>query len=187
MKKQFYFMEEDYEKNYASAYNQTKDYERRICEKCGGVKIVFNKELEIEVEGRKKGNYYSTVGHFFVDSKFENVLLKNEISGFVTKEIEKLNDSAEDIKEMVIIGEGGFLRNKSGQSFEKCDACNKVSENYDRMIGTMIYEEDWSGHDIFLIKNYNGIPVVSEKFKSVCEKNKIKNVHFTPVEEFELG
>ena len=143
--------------------------------------------LEIEVEGRKKGNFYSTVAHFFIDSKLENVLLKNEISGFVTKEIEKLNDNAADIKEMIITGEGGFFRKKNGELFEKCDICNKVSENYDRMIGTTIYEEDWSGDDIFLIKNYYGIPVVSQKFKDVCEKNKIKNVQFIPVEEFELG
>lgn len=187
MEKQFYFMEEEYEKNYASAYNQTKDYERKICEKCGGVKIIFNKELEIEIEGRKKGNYYSTVGHFFIDSKLEKVLLNNDISGFVTKEIDKLNKNAEDIKEMIITGEGGFFRKKDGELFEKCDICDKVSENYDRMIGTIISESDWSGDDIFLIKNYQGIPVVSQKFKDVCEKNKIKNVQFIPVEEFELG
>ena len=30
MEKQFYFLEEEYERNYASAYNKTKDYERRV-------------------------------------------------------------------------------------------------------------------------------------------------------------
>lgn len=50
MNNQFYFMEEEYEKNFASAYNKTKEYERTICEKCGGVRITFNKALEIRDE-----------------------------------------------------------------------------------------------------------------------------------------
>ena len=186
-KKQFYFLEEDYRKNYAKLYNKTKNYERKICEKCGGVKILFNEELEIEIEGCKKGNYYSAREHFFIDSKFYNILSENSILGFEVKEIETFNNSNEDIKEMIITGEGAFLRNKSGKIFEKCDRCNKVIENYDRIVGTTICEEDYKDYDVFLIKNYRGIPVVTQKFKDVCEKNKIKNVYFTSVEEFELG
>lgn len=186
MNTKFYFLEEEYEKKYACAYNETSEYQRIICKKCGGVKIVFEKKLEIEIKGKKKGNYYSTRGHFLIDSKLETILLQNNITGFDTKEIEH-NNTANDIKEMIISGRVGFLRDKKGNLLKKCEECNKVIENYDDLIGTTICEEDWNGEDIFLIENYTGIPVVTQKVKELFEKNKIKNAKFVPIEEFELG
>lgn len=182
---QFYFLQEDYAKRFAGANNKTTEYRREVCEKCGGVKIVYDKALKIEIEGRKKGNYYCARGHFFIDSKLEEVLVENKITGFYTKEIE--GDNAENIKEMVIVGSGGFLRNKKGRMLKKCENCNKVAEKYDELIGIVVLEEDWDGTDIFLIENFKGVPVVTQKVKELFEANKIKNAIFVPIEEYEFG
>ena len=149
------------------------------------VEFESDKALKIEIEGRKKGNYYRARGHFFIDSKLEEVLVENKITGFYTKEIE--GDNAENIKEMVIVGSGGFLRNKKGRMLKKCENCNKVAEKYDELIGTVVLEEDWDGTDIFLIENFKGVPVVTQKVKELFEANKIKNAIFVPIEEYEFG
>lgn len=54
------------------------------------------------------------------------------------------------------------------------------------MIGMKIDTEEWDGSDIFFIKNFEEIPVVTERIKEILEANKIKNVTFTNVKDIEL-
>lgn len=194
MGSQFYFLLEEHDKKYAEIQNRNKNFERTFCEKCGRINnIIFNKGLELEVVGRKKANYYKFLANdfrFYVDEKLEKVLLENNISGFTLKEINKYNDGANGLKEMVIEGRAGFLKNKNGVEFEKCELCNRIMNIYatlSKETGTMICEEDWNGEDIFLIENYTSFPVVTQKVKELFEKNKIKNAKFVPIEEYKWG
>lgn len=190
MEKQFYFMEQDYDGNYAEVHNRNRDYVRTECEICGRPKVTFDKAQVLELVGRKKANFYCGSGikfDFYVDEKLENLLTENNITGISFKEIEKYNSSVDGLKEMVIEGRAGYLRKKNGELLEKCEKCNCIVEDYSEVIGATIMEEDWDGADIFLIENYRGIPVVTRKVKELFEGNKIKNTIFTLIEEFELG
>ena len=183
----FYFMKRDYDANYAKSIYVSHNTDIMECELCGGIYVQILGELHIKMKGKKKGDYYCVPGHFILGKKLRDLFIENKITGFELKDIcidSGIGFEKEGLQEMVIVGRSGYLQKADGTLFGKCEKCGRVLEDMDGYVGTMIH--DWDGSDVFLIKNLRGIPVVTEKVKELCEKNKIKNVVFTDVTEFEF-
>ncbi len=75
------------------------------------------------------------------------------------------------------------MQKLNGEEFEACSTCGNIIEDISGIVGVSFDISKWDGSDIFLIDNFEGIPVVTQKVKDLLEKNKIKNVSFTNMKE----
>ncbi len=184
VEQEFYFI--DTKDGFAKAIQEESPYERKICEECGGVWITELENICVSFRGSRKGNYYEIPEHFMIDSKLKGVLEKEQITGYELKDINFVGSYGfrdDDIQEMVITGRAGHLQKLNGEEFEACSTCGRITEDIDELEGVGFDINKWDGSDIFLIDNFEGIPVVTQKVKDIFEKNKIKNIIFTNMKE----
>ncbi len=185
MEQEFYFI--DTKDGFAKAIQEESPYERKICEECGGVWITELENICVSFRGSRKGNYYEIPEHFMIDSKLKGVLEKEQITGYELKDINIIGSYGfrdDGIQEMVITGRAGHLQKLNGEEFETCSTCGNITEDIDEFEGVGFDINKWDGSDIFLIDNFEGIPVVTQKVKDIFEKNKIKNIIFTNIKDF---
>ncbi len=124
-----------------------------------------------------------------IDQKLKELFEKNQITGYELKDINFVGSYGfqdDGIQEMIITGRAGHLQKLNGEKFEACSTCGNIIENKRGIIGVSFGIDKWDGSDIFLIDNFRGIPVVTQKVKDLLEKNKIKNVSFTSIKEKEF-
>lgn len=185
MEQEFYFI--DTKDGFAKAIQEEMARERRICEECGGIRVTHLENTCVSFRGSRKGNYYTIPTHFMIDSKLKGVLEKEQITGYELKDINIVGSYGfrdDGILEMVITGRAGHLQKLTGEEFEACSTCGRIRENIDELEGVGFDINKWDGSDIFLIDNFRGIPVVTQKVKDLLEKNKIKNIVFTNIKDF---
>lgn len=187
MEQEFYFI--GTKDGFAKAIQEESPYERKICEECGGVWITELENICLSFRGSRKGNYYKIPAHFMIDQKLKELLEKNQIAGYELKDINFVGSYGfrdDGIQEMVITGRAGHLQKLNGEEFEACSTCGRIIENTRGIVGVSFDISKWDGSDIFLIDNFKGIPIVTQKIKDLIEKNKIKNVSFTNIKEKEF-
>ncbi len=187
MEQEFFFL--NTKDGFAKAIYEKTEYERRICEECGAVWIVELEDISVSFKGTRKGNYYKIPEHFLIDQKIKDLFQKNHITGYELKNIKIVgsDEFCEDgIQEMVITGRTGHLRKLTGEEFKACSTCGNIIEKKGGVVGVSFDINTWDGSDIFLIDNFVGIPIVTQKVKDLLEKNKIKNVSFINIKEKEL-
>lgn len=174
---------------FAKAIQEKSPYERKICEECGGVWITELENISVSFRGSRKGNYYKIPAHFMIDKKLKQLFEENKITGYELKDINiegSYSFCDDGIQEMVITGRAGHLQKLTGEEFKACSTCGNIIEDLDGFIGVGFDISKWDRSDIFLIDNFEGIPVVTQKVKDLLEKNKIKNVTFTNIKEKEF-
>jgi len=187
VEQEFYFLST--KDGFAKAIQEESPYERKICEECGGVWITELENICVSFRGSRKGNYYKIPAHFMIDSKLKELFQKNQITGYELKDINFVGSYGfrdDGIQEMIITGRAGHLQKLNGEEFEACSTCGNIIEDISDLVGVSFDISKWDGSDIFLIDNFEGIPVVTEKIKDLLEKNKIKNVSFTNIKEKEF-
>ncbi len=185
MEQEFYFI--GTKDGFAKAIQEDSPYERKICEECGGVWITLLENICVSFRGSRKGNYYEIPEHFMIDSKLKGVLEKEQITGYELKDINFVGSYGfrdDGIQEMVITGRAGHLQKLNREEFEACSTCGRITEDIDELDGVGFDINKWDGSDFFLVDNFTGIPVVTQKVKDIFEKNKIKNIKFTNIKEF---
>ncbi len=187
MEQEFYFI--GTKDGFAKAIQEESPYERKICEECGGVWITQLENICVSFRGSRKGNYYEIPEHFMIDQKLKDLFEKNQITGYELKDINIIGSYGfrdDGIQEMVITGRAGHLQKLTGEEFEACSTCGNIIEDISDLVCVSFDISKCDGSDIFLIDNFEGIPVVTQKVKDLLEKNKIKNVSFTNIKEEEL-
>lgn len=198
MDQDFFVLEDDYDGGYAKAIysNSKRDVQIKTCEKCGGIDVCLLTNLGVEFKGSKKADYYGVPQHHIINNKIYKILKENNITGFEIKDIKIYEDirlertkksfRGDGLHELIITGRCGDFRKLNGDLFEKCDQCGRVVEDKDGFIGMKINIDEWDGSDIFYFKNLVGLPIITAKVKEILEINKIKNVTFINVKDFEL-
>lgn len=184
---EFYFI--GTKDGFAKAIQEEMARERRICEECGGIRVTHLENTCVSFRGSRKGNYYTIPGHFMIDQKLKTLLEKNQITGYELKDINiegSYGFCDDGIQEMVITGRAGHLQKLTGEEFEACSTCGRIIEKTSGTVGVSFDIDKRDGSDIFLIDNFTGIPVVTQKVKDILEKNKIKNITFTNIKEKEF-
>lgn len=184
---EFYFL--NTKDGFAKAIQEEMARERRICEECGGIRVTHLENTHVSFRGSRKGNYYTIPSHFMIDKKVKQLFEENKITGYELKDIniEGSYDFRDDgIQEMVITGRAGHLQKLTGEEFKACSTCGNIIERKSGIVGVTFDINKWDGSDIFLIDNFRGIPVVTQKVKDLLEKNKVKNVTFTNIKEKEF-
>lgn len=187
MEQEFYFL--DTKDRFAEAIYEKTARERRICEECGGIRVIKLENINVSFKGTRKGNYYNIPGHFLIDKKIKELFQENQVTGYELKDISFVGSYEfhdDGIQEMVVKGRTGHLQKLTGEEFKACSTCGRIIEKKGGVVGVSFDINTWDGSDIFLIDNFTGIPVVTQKVKDLLEKSKIKNVSFINIKEKEL-
>jgi hypothetical protein len=197
MKEEFYILEEDWEKHYAEAIYKSDNPQIEICELCKGRRVTLTSNLQVYFEGKKKADYYSVTQYSIISENMYNTLKENNITDFNTRDIHvtgcydargnKVDFETNGLREMIILGECGYLRKTDGNLIKKCEKCGRVKPvDKEDVIGLKISIDEWDGSDIFQFKNFKGVPIVTQKVKDILEKSKIKNVTFINIKDYKL-
>ena len=198
MKKDKFFIMDTVYTGFAHAIDLGGKKEIFECPKCGGIKSIRLEPIKVYFEGKKQGDCYGVPNGSIVNEKMQEILRTEGITGFTLENInvEGWYDSKrnsllinyEDLKELKVIGRCGYLRDKNGEMLEKCNECGKI--NYakaeDEVEGLSVNLDEWDGSDMFQFKNWRGVIIVTEKVKEIIEKNKLKNIKFTDISEFQF-
>ncbi|MBC2582561.1 hypothetical protein [Clostridium sp. DJ247] len=197
MEQNFYILRKDYDKNYARAIYEKNYTKRHICELCGGIRVEILSNLKISFKGKKEADYYSIPQHSIINEKMYNVLKEANITGFDVADINvvgcydnrgnEIKFNTNGLKEMIVKGRCGYLRNIDGTLIDKCEKCGRhdYSKEY-RVNGLSVNLDEWDRSDIFCFENLRGLPIVTEKVKNILEKAKIKNITFQNIKEFKF-
>ena len=196
---QFYLLD-DRRTVYAEAFSDMKkEHCTDVCDVCKGVlarRFSDNDISNVYFIGKKEGDYYYDLflRVHIVSPRFLEILNNEKVTGFRVQDIEfsgwydrttkkPLNIDGSVYKEIVITGKGGYLLDLYGNDIPRCPKCGKIER-----FGIYAYHgfttDYWDGSDMFFLKNWPGVLIVTEKVKKVVEKNKLKNIKFTKLSEF---
>lgn len=190
----FYYVKT--EEKYARAYYVSVDEELGKCDICGSVCSAKRIGLyHTRLKGRKQGDFYRAPGCYIGNSKFRNMLEKYKITGYRIQDLiierwedqrgNTINVDSSDLKEIEILGKCGWYMDRNGNDIERCLKCGQVGlKVQNELVGLGIKEDTWDGSDIFSFSNWLAVMICTERLKEACEKEKIKNIKFIPLEEF---
>ena len=185
---------------YAEAFSNIKQRHcTEVCEVCRGSlmrRFSDNDIAKIYFMGKKEGDYYYDVLLLvhIVSPRFLEILNNEKVTGFRSQDIEfsgwydrttrkPLNIDGSVYKEIVITGKGGYLLDLQGNDVPRCPKCGKLET-----FGICAYHgfttDYWDGSDMFILKNWPGVLIVTEKVKKAVEKNKLKNIKFIKLSEY---
>ena len=190
----FYYVEEM--DGYAQADCNDKGKKEYVCSTCGYIHEIERIENHhIDFVGKKQGDFYWAAGCYIGNKKFLDMLVKYNIKGYEVHDIiidswhDKRGNQIEiqnsELKEIEILGRCGFLQDKEGNEIKKCVECGRFDYRVRReIIGLSVPKETWDESDIFCYRNFATVMFCTERLKEACEKEKIKNIRFIPLEEF---
>lgn len=191
----FYYVTTEDEK-YAEAYYDKQERKNHICDKCGAIYLSERMETyRVHFEGKKLGDFYQAPGCYIGNERFFDMLEKYGITGYGIGEIDctgwydrrknPIQVEAGHLREVVVLGRCGYMRNLDGTEVKKCDNCGGVGFwDRDAVRGLSVPLDTWDGNDIFRFSNWSGVMICSSRLKEACEKEKIKNIVFRPLETF---
>lgn len=106
-----------------------EDYNRRKCDKCGGVQSIIKNPLKVQLRDDKTSDFYKMTGNNIIGSGIQDILIRHNFKGFKLSpiEIEVKNEERLLDKELFnlarieAIGKGGFLQDHLGNKIPHCD------------------------------------------------------------------
>ena len=191
----FYYVTSEYEK-YARAYYDKQNIKLLVCEKCqSGYDSIRAGNYRVHFEGKKLGDFYHAPGCFIGNERFFDMLKKYGITGYGIGEIDctgwydrrknPIQVDAGYLREVEVLGRCGYMRNLDGTEVKRCENCGCVNIwDQKEVRGLSVSLDTWDGSDIFCFSNWSGVMICSSRLKEACEKEKIKNIVFRPLETF---
>lgn len=191
----FYVVSADYEK-YATAEYSLQEMVEHTCEKC---ESIYRSDrvgpYRVHFRGGKLPDFYNAPGCYIGNKVFFDMLEKYQLTGYEQREIECTDwiskrghsekPNMDELKEIFILGKCGSMCHVDGTEVEKCPVCDQVSWETEREIrGLSVPEETWDGSDVFSFSNWQGVMIVTQRFKDACEAEKIKGITFKDVNKF---
>ncbi|MDR0404273.1 MAG: hypothetical protein LBH37_00455 [Oscillospiraceae bacterium] len=201
MRQNFYRLRRDGAKCYSYAESSPDNSEKTVkCRLCKRVCTEYKNDIKsVCFIGERVADYYFATGTRWsiISEKFQNLLLNSDITGYELKEIESygwydteknpIDIDGSGYKQLIVTGRCGDLRFKSGRFIKKCKLCNNFDyDDAQTEIGLGFDLKDWGGHDMSLYNNWGGNIIVTQKVKDLIEKNKLRNVDFELLSEFDF-
>lgn len=197
MQQEFYMLDEDYDGGFAEAIYKNNKSEVEACKLCGGRKVKRISNLTVYFQGKKEADIYQVPQYTIINTNVYYRLKEMNITGFSVGDIDILGCfdkkgnpiqlDVSGLKEMIVNGRCGYLRNKDGTLVEKCEQCNRFNPvSKHNVHGLSINTDEWDGSDIFFFNNWFGVIIVTERVKNVLEQARFKNIRFQNIKEFEF-
>jgi hypothetical protein len=164
-------------------------YEIHECVVCGrrwSGKQLSN--LEIELFGTTVKDFvWVDSAVIIVTLKMVDILQRSEILGFDTLEVDVINSkeysSIGPLFQVIITGSGGrAVDTASAQLIDECKICGWAQYAPPNQI--LVRKEKWDKSDIFLIEEYPGFPLITQRFRNVLESNSIENYKVEYIAQF---
>ena len=183
--------------NYFYAKTKNDQYIVKKCPMCGSVRQERKYEqLKITIMGKMKADYVFSPYYHIVSSKMLKLLSDNEISGFLGNDINciewrdrngiLLNQDIPALKELIVTGRCGRLKTKNNIEIPECPKCGALIKSLWKKEKGFVVDE-WDSSDMFHFKNWRGPIIVTDKVKCLLEKNKMKNIKFQRLDEFQFS
>ena len=196
MLSEFFVVQQTYT-DFAQALREDNQMLTRKCPVCGA--IFSDRKYDrfrVHFSGKKEGDFYFAPICIIVSDKFLKVLYENNITGFSTKDIhctgwydkrgKAVAMDTSKYKELVVNGRTGYLLDTSGKEVDRCSECGAFKANPYNKINGLSVGDEWDGSDLFYFKNWEGPLIVTRRTKELLEKNNLKNVKCTAVEDYIL-
>lgn len=185
--------------NYAVLKCPNQPYDTDICPECGGVSTFRrNKILKTCFIGKKEASYYYDPMYMahLASPELLNLLKHANITGFYDQKTEfiewtdrstgkQLDLDGNKYREIIITGRGGYLTDLHGTPIPHCNKCGKIIK-----YGIYSYKgfstDDWDGSDMFFLKNWPGVLIVTSKVMNLVKKNGFKSIRFLPLNEYQF-
>lgn len=191
----FYYVTSEDDK-FASAYYDIQNIKIIECEKCGYTyDSIRAGNYRVHFEGKKLGDFYHAPDCFIGNERFFDMLEQYGITGYGIGEIDctgwydrrknPIQVEAGHLREVVVLGRCGYMHNLDGTEVKRCENCGCVNIWDEKEVrGLSVPLDTWDGSDIFCFSNWLGVMICSSRLKEACEKEKIKNIVFRPLETF---
>ena len=186
----YYFMFDNHNsKN--QAIDSHNDYDREICDNCGGIYITYKGIYNFRIMG-KLYDYYLNGESSVISEKFLNILKKNGFTGYeisgTTPYHGNVTMEGDPIKEKYylfkVTGRCGLVCDMNGEPLPHCKKCGRRFPFTGLVTTGVSFDTDsYDGSDLFAFENMSNIPIVSEGVKNVLSKSKLSNLRFEPINE----
>ncbi|WP_217270018.1 hypothetical protein [Neobacillus endophyticus] len=180
---------------FAEAIEKNNKFDVDHCDLCDSNLRIKKANLHVIFKGKKMADFYRIPQYNIISQKFQEILIKNSITGFSFDDIHIEDEDStllpknhiNSLKELVVLGEGGFLHHLDGTIVRKCENCGRILENQELIKGFSVNFRQWDGSDIFYFKNWFGMPIVTAKVKEIIEEENLKNINFTDLNQFKFS
>ena len=138
MNMSFYHMTHGYSNHYARAKGRIGKYERHPCEVCEANHIIELENTRVEIHGKKHADYYWIPGRHIISPAFQQLLEENNVSGYHLQDIQLVDCddfSQEGLKELVVTGRSGYLKDINGNYYKRCPKCDAIDYSFLRTCG----------------------------------------------------
>lgn len=175
----------------------SQPYKKEVCSTCGGIYTTrINPIIQTKFVGKKEADYYydsSFITHL-VSPKLLQALKEANITGYYDQETDfidwtdrstgkSMQIDGSKYREIVITGRGGYLTDLEGKPIPHCEKCGKI-ESFGIYAYSGFSTDAWDGNDMFFLKNWPGVLIVTSKVKKLLSKLKFKNIAFEPLNEY---
>lgn len=177
--------------DYARAIDDSTDIDAKICSKCGKIDRQLNENIKFYIRGNKEADFYSLAPFHLISKKFQEVLLRGGFTGFTLSDVNCSYEKCDyprfgkDLRELKVTGKAGILSNINHSPLEHCQVCYGIpiieTEKY---TGFTFEESEWDHSDIFYIKGWSGVIIVTERVKDTIEAANLRNIEFTDLAKF---
>ena len=187
----YYFLYDNHDPKNMAILSEN-EYDRDICDNCGGIHITYKGNFNFKIMG-KLLDFYIASATPVISERFLNVLRENGYMGFeateTTPRYGTVTTVGDPIKEkyyrLTVTGRCGLLKKLDGELFPYCRKCHrKIGSTGLVTTGVTFAESEHDGSDIFAFENLSNIPIVSEEVKDVLIKSKLTNLRFVPLTEY---
>ena len=128
-----------------------------------------------------------------INEKVVSLLKDKRVSGYrledviIVKDRRKGDSLNRKLYELIPVGDGGSIHPSSGyRLLDVCPYCGK-KKIQPCINGLMVDESAWDGSDIFTLREYPKLILITQKVKDLFEKNKITGCTILPAEQKKIN
>ena len=187
----YYFLYDNHDPKNMAILSEN-EYDRDICDNCGGIHITYKGNFNFKIMG-KLLDFYVASATPVISERFLNVLRENGYTGFEVSEtaprrgtVTKIGDPIkEKYYSLTVTGRCGLVCDMNGEPLPHCRKCGCRFPFTGLVANGVSFDPDcYDESNIFVFENMSNIPIVSEKVKDVLINSKLTNLRFVPLTEY---
>lgn len=167
------------------------EYDRDICDNCGGIHITYKGNFNFKIMG-KLLDFYVASATPVISERFLNVLRENGFTGYEVSETAPRHGTVTKIGDLIkekyylfkVTGRCGLVCDMNGEPLPHCKKCGRRFPFTGLVTTGVSFDTDsYDESDFFAFENMSNIPIVSDEIKNILTKNNVTNLRFVPLSD----